>query len=321
MSEVIPDIPALGIRPQFPRVKSYVKSLPQDSVERANDPLSRLQRYAEAGAGFTYSYGPGLGENQYSFSTAASDAGYAAHPLRWDAVRAALEQESGWQAQWQRSTAYAYWSLRMKARTQQTILEDFESGRRRQYLGCLSLQRTAAVIADCLALGWQDWAIDLSQRALWWLGHGGFSDGSDWHHRRTQLFVLRLIGDWQGWEERKGPSFAFDEPLFNALIAHWRTADLDKLVPLLIAACDRHTQQARGGVNAQWDISDDVDAYDPYEVLALLKLREMHGLVNPGVDHLLMRTPLGRLPDAAPPYTDACLAGVIAAARKEYPDF
>jgi hypothetical protein len=53
----------------------------------------------------------------------------------------------------------------------------------------------------------------------------------------------------------------------------------------------------------------------------VLKLRQLHGLENPVLDHLLMNTPLGKLPDPAPLYTDELLEGVIARVRMTYPDF
>jgi len=60
-----------------------------------------------------------------------------------------------------------------------------------------------------------------------------------------QHFVMRLIGDWQGWPEADSPKSAFDEPLFNELIAHWRTEGMGLIQYLLLAAYDRHTHQSR----------------------------------------------------------------------------
>src|SRR5581483_9949146 len=148
-----------------------------------------------------------------------------------------------------------------------------------------------------------------------------FADYHERAHLRTQTFVLRLIADWQGWPQHAWPKWVFDEPIFNALIEHWRTPDASALQPLLIAACDRHTHESRSGGTAKHDIEDDAFWYDPFEVLTVTKLRQLQGLENPDVDHLLMSTPLGKLPDPVAPYSDALLEGVLARVRSTHPDF
>ena len=318
----IPVIERMGIRPQFPRLTAYLKSEKKRADEGENDPFIRLERYAKEGGGFVFNYRYStLGEREYHFYNVHQDLMLVTNALRIDAIQAAFG-EGSWQVIWQRSNAYAYWYWRMKYITHRQIFDEFENGKRTQYLGTLSLQRMGNVIADCLALGWPDWAIDLSERAHWALDHGGFFDGGDLHHLRTQCFILRLIGDWQDWPERVWPSWAMDEPIFNALVEHWRTPNPDDIAPLLLAACDRHTYQSKAqSSTAQWDISNSDAWYDPYEILTIFKLRELHGLDNPVLDHLLMNTPLGKLSEAVPPYTDELLEGVLAEAMKEYTDF
>jgi hypothetical protein len=212
----------------------------------------------------------------------------------------------------------------MTCRTQLRILDDFQTRKRPQYLECLFLDRMAPNIAECLNLGWADLAVDLTQRLNRGIDIAGFNDAGDFYHRRTQHFVLRLIANWQGWPERAGPKCAFDEPLFNALVDHWRTPNAADIAPLLLAGCDRHTHQARAdSKQGFFDLNTHDVEYTPFEVLAVLKLRELHGLPNPSateLDHPLMNTPLGRLPEPTAPYTDELLEGVLARARQEFPD-
>jgi hypothetical protein len=127
----------------------------------------------------------------------------------------------------------------------------------------------------------------------------------------TQYFLLRLIADSQG-KPRTGDG----EPLFAALLAHWQTPDADALAPLLLAACDRHTHQAAktdGPLKSQ-------HIYYPFEALAVLRLRLLRGLTNPPLEHPLMSTPLGALPEVTKFYTDELLEGVVKQARVEFQD-
>lgn len=310
----------LGPRPQFPKVKSYLKSyfLGPSTFETEDTP--RLVRYANEGS-FTFRYAPELSENLYTSTTASSDLVGVSVAKRWQSIHTALGGNDDWMQSWAESISYAFWASRINCRFHRHALEQFERGERRQKLRMMFLDEMGANIANCIVLGWTDWAINMTQRVHWALDHDLFNDGGDSAHRRTQHFILRLIGRWQDWPERNGPSCAFDEPLFNALLDHWATPNADDLAPLLLAACDRHTHQARPDSNkAYFDMRHSGMDYDPFEVLAVMKLRELHGLPNPVLDHVLMNTPLGRLPAPTAPYSDELLDGVLARARREFPD-
>jgi len=299
----------MGIRPQFKRVKAYLKSYTRGfDDEEYQRKLSRLQRYATEGEGFAFA--PGVVPGQpllYGFSPAFLDLVGVYWVTRWFAVQGALVGAPDWYPQWQRSAAYGYWAYRMdlERRTQST-----------------SLKNILCSAANCLVLGWQDWAIDLAHRVYLGLDEPRvFFEYSDLRHPRTHIFVLRLFADWQGWPQREWKKWAFDEPIYNALLAQWRTPDADALNPLLVAACDRHTHESRFGGSTVYDIDNDGFWYDPFEVLTVIKLRQLHGLANPVVDHLLMTTPLGKLPEPAPLYNDALLEGVLARVRLTLPEF
>jgi hypothetical protein len=219
-------------------------------------------------------------------------------------ARAGLESysriaASDWRASWQRAIAYAYYASDALSRR-----GDF--------------RRHIATLANCLALGWEERALQLAQRAHWGLVNDYFGHAPG---GRTQYFVLRLIDDWQGWSHPIRCKEAADDPLFNALIAHWRTPDPDALAPLLLAACDRRTHESRYFTGNDFpELPSDSHWYDPFEILAVLYLRRLHGLPNPVLDHPLMTPPLGVLPEAAPVYTDALIEGVMARVRAECPE-
>lgn len=306
MADAISGIEPMGIRPQFKRIKPYLefyrRGFDEPEYQRK---LADLQRYAAEGPGFVIDEELEL---HFNFGSASLEMVGVYAVMRWSAVQDALGGGTQWRIQWQRSTAYGYWAYRMQFELENALR---------------SFKKIADNVADCLILGWQDWAIGLARQTYRGLDQDAFFfDNRDNIHPRTQAFVLRLIADWQGWPQRDWHAWVFDEPIFNALIEHWRTPDPNVLRPLLSAACDRHTHESKPGTSASGDdIGDVAFWYDPFEVLIVMKLRQLLGLENPVVDHLLMNTPLGKLPEPVPPYSDALLEGVIARGRLEYPDF
>lgn len=317
-----PAIERLGLRPRFPSVKSYLKSYFLGLENWESRDLVELQKYSSGE--LTESRSEAEGQVlvvPFNTGSAANTLSRVSVAYRWLAIHAMLGAQDGASTLWARGVAYKHWSQRLNVRFHSHVLVLFERGERPRKLQSLFLDQLGVSIANCLALGWTEWAIDLTRRAHWGLDHDEFNDGGDRAHRRTQHFILRLIGRWQDWPERNGPSCAFDEPLFNALLDHWVTPNADDLAPLLLAACDRHTHQARPDTNkAYFDMRHSGMDYDPFEVLAVMKLRELHGLPNPVLDHVLMNTPLGRLPAPTAPYSDELLDGVLARARREFPD-
>jgi hypothetical protein len=201
-----------------------------------------------------------------------------------------------WLAPLRRSVAYEYWSCRMAAHCAGPWNYSFNN--------------IVGTAIDCLVLGWEKEALGLFRQVRANIDEQRFNHINE-SKNSTQYFLLRLIADSQG-KPRTGDG----EPLFAALLAHWQTHDADALAPLLLALCDRHTHQAAksdGPLKQQ-------HTYYPFEVLAVLRLRLLHGLKNPSLAHLLTSTPLGVLPEVTEFYTDELLEGVVKQARLEFPD-
>jgi hypothetical protein len=317
---VIPPIARPGIRPQFPRVKTYIKKFYErdfDPWQHSSKGLLTLERYAKHCLNADSE--SANDEPRVDFYAALSALGPISRAIRLDALKGAFEDSGDWRTAWQRSVAYEYWSYRIEFPAELRRFEYFQSGAVAHYHGQMSLEGLGNNIGDCLAMGWHEWSVDLAQRTYRVLDRDGCFDDNDWGRRRTQHFILRLIGDWQGWPKRTGPTLAFDEPIFNALVDHWRTPNPEDLAPMLLAASDRHTHQARWNAKtgaydfSRWDFW-----YDPIEILAVLRLREMHGLQNPVLDHMVIATPLGNLYASPPLYADDLLNGVLTEARREY---
>ena len=190
MPNVIPTIEPMGVRPQFKRVKAYLKSYSRGfHEEEYQRKLRNLQRYAAEGEGFVYGQGGFTGKPlQFSFPTAFVELIGVYWVTRWFAVQGALGGEPDWHIQWRRSVAYGYWAHRM-------VLEIHK--------GTISLKNITCNAANCLVLGWKNWAMDLAQRVYREIDNKDlFFEYDEGIHPRTQTFVLRLIADWQGWSPR-----------------------------------------------------------------------------------------------------------------------
>ncbi|WP_323143462.1 hypothetical protein [Massilia phyllosphaerae] len=142
-------------------------------------------------------------------------------------------------------------------------------------------------------------------------------------HRRAHAFMLRLFADWMGDVSHHWPPYAYDDPIYNGLIAHWRKADAAALLPWLIAACDRHTHQARREkTRTFYDFGTPVLARLPIEIVFLLRLRKLFGLDMPVIDHPLMAAPFDQLPEPQPqPEPNEQMQGTLARAREDWPMF
>jgi hypothetical protein len=107
------------------------------------------------------------------------------------------------------------------------------------------------------------------------------------------IFILRLLASHLD-ERAIRPKRRAEHPIFTALLDLWRRPATEKLRQVCLAACDLHTHQYKPGGefehNAVW-------ARTPIEILLLFKLRRLAGLPNPQLDHPLMNTPLGQLPE------------------------
>jgi hypothetical protein len=109
MSDEIPTIEPMGIRPQFKRIKPYLKSYVRGfDDEQYQDKIANLQRYAREGEGFQYevAYSRPL---KFDFCTAYFELVGAYWTEQWFAVQGALgETDENWQLRRQRSVAYGY---------------------------------------------------------------------------------------------------------------------------------------------------------------------------------------------------------------------
>ena len=106
------------------------------------------------------------------------------------------------------------------------------------------------------------------------------------------IFILRMLAAYLE-EPAIRLNRAAAHPILTALFDLRRAPGTEELQQVCLAACDLHTHQYKPGGEfehiAIW-------ARTPIEILLLFKLRQLAGLPNPQLDHPLMNTPLGQLP-------------------------
>jgi hypothetical protein len=323
---MIPTIERPGIRPGFPKLGAYRKSYALGITEVERE-ITNLTRYAEEGAGYEADYGHGAGTYSYSVASANVDLIRASNAFRWYAIQGAIEGSTDWESQWRQSVAFDYWHSRQKLvnterQLSRSLGKDLSyASAGFQLAGWKSIAEMGDVVGNCLALGWIDWALALARRVNMLVNDDRILKTPDSLRPRTQFFVFRLIDNWQAWPEAVSPDCLGTDALFDALLAHWRTESAADVAPLLLAECDRRTHQSR--INSRkesYELPDMGKWYDPFEIHALMRLRELHGLANPALDHIIMKGPLGALPASTPPYQSDLLDGVVAQLRKFYPE-
>jgi hypothetical protein len=225
-------------------------------------------------------------------------------------------------AHWIRYYQVGIWQLFFWAGQFDIFAKTVGNDRRQQNY---SIQTATNMMAAMSILGWKDAVIHQG-----YLTHAALNRGYqlvieyEEEHRRAQAFMLRLFANWVGDVSHQWPAYAYDEPIYEALLAHWRTPNPDDLVPCLLAACDRHTwQTGKESQKNSYDFNQDRHLERvPVEILFVFRLREWEGLANPVLDHPLMTAPFDHLLPAQPvPELDELMQGVLKRAREDWPQY
>jgi hypothetical protein len=130
-------------------------------------------------------------------------------------------------------------------------------------------------------------------------------------------FALYLFAKWKKLPVDYSPPDACELGVYQDLLDTWDNEAA--FAKCLIAACDYHVDQA-------FDDSDQ-DTQDffyplynlfPVEILAVKRIREFDGGAMPEIDHPLMKTILGKLPERIPSSQDDMLQEVSLKVCKEF---
>jgi hypothetical protein len=303
-----------GIKPSFPKQATYVKNYGNGMTRDFEKATASIERYAVEGewepraktAQLHALMGVERTYRWYAIQVALSSPDKAAKKFAATEEQASLPSlvmlaeraVTDWREVWRGHVAYSWWHC--------MIGVQYASEQR-----CgspVALLELAHTIAQCVLLGWHDKALALAEPACRLSQQRAFGGHPKGWTSKTHYFVLRLLAGWKGLSFGQEPAWAFGEPIFNALIEHLYTTDLQLIEHLLLAACDRHTLHTANFTDRFFpDFDDSALIFDPSEILLVLYLRRLHGLENPVLDHPLMSSALAQLPDSAPFYTDPLL--------------
>ena len=131
----------------------------------------------------------------------------------------------------------------------------------------------------------------------------------------AHVFLIRLYARWLGREEEFGDWDDYMRPYAKVFHA-WKQPKA--LARAIAAICDYHCANGKPmGPGVFWKHPHTLI---PFEVAALVRVREVLGLTTPRVDHPLLATPLAQIPRPMPKLPpDPLLENVVAACRKRTP--
>lgn len=117
------------------------------------------------------------------------------------------------------------------------------------------------------------------------------------------------------------------DPVWMKYANHWREEDPAKFLSIVNAVCDAHVTRIaltdHEFDSKEYEFKSPFEAVYPVEILSVLRLREIHGLVNPIIEHPLMITPYARITELPiiEPLEDPLLDPFLAEVRKRDPEF
>jgi hypothetical protein len=333
-----------GVNPKFYSIKRYLNmeiiSGKDFRAERASVEATKtwpnLRRFAEEGVFKlpAVTLGGVLFDDDWfdGFQAGQCFAQLASDYFQMGAIEA-LGQSPGALATWNKAVAYSFYDHAIYLEVAAINLDAYRAGKRELLSTALFFNSLVPTSARVISYGLENEGLSLARAICDWshveatengrLRQGMQGAYNDFGSNITHHFVMRLICDWQGWPQYRVPPCAFEEPVFNELISHWRTDDLPLLTHLLLCACDRHTYEANFGSDSRCIYPDLMRFhlfYDPFEIRLVLYLRKKLGLPNPEIDHVLMNTALGALPEPIPLFRDELIDAVMVKVRKEYPN-
>lgn len=237
--------------------------------------------------------------------------------LRWHALVRAFEFElKGMDGVWDSNLAMRAFAASYTAQMSDLYLHrQFPSRFEGRELSMMPM-RNVAFTALGIVLGCKEEALRLARMQLVAYKTGYFITERERYPIFT--FILRILADYLDEPPLELEGEPLAEPVMQALFDAWRTPEPEALIDVCLAACDYHTQRCKNG-NAKnfYEFESFNWTQTPIEILLLFKLRQLLGLQNPRLDHPLMNTVLGTLPEEIPFQPDDMISRVRARMQQD----
>lgn len=236
------------------------------------------------------------------------------------AILSALEGRSSWVEELAFTLRYYLFYDRLDYfwHTQSTHFHDGDG------LEMMNFERVVNSMAYAFMLGWTDAAIYQGYLTFAVLNQDHLLVRYGIGHKHAHTFMLRLFADWQSHDiSHPFLDWAYEVPLYEGLLQHWREPDPEVIKPWLQAACEYHAHHAKQDTSRTFfDFGDFRIMRTPLEIHMILRLRELSGLANPLIEHELMALPFDRLLPIQPVLpADELMQGTLKRVREEWPNF
>ena len=162
--------------------------------------------------------------------------------------------------------------------------------------GRISFNDQGLLLAKSFALG-----LVAEGEAIGYQSLAGLKDGRFYGLEVNKLtpFVLKLFAAWKN-IELSAAEFPFRIPDAYQAVLDNLTGTADEIRAPIVSACDFHLSRSKEHTdNETYEFGTPVDAIYPAEILFVLRIRQLLGLSNPEVEHPLLNSPLGKLPESA----------------------
>lgn len=171
------------------------------------------------------------------------------------------------------------------------------------------------LLAKAFALGLVDEGEAIGRDSLIGLKDGRFFG---LHPNTLTPFVVSVFARWKD-IALPPEEFPFVIPDGYQDLLQNLSEDSDELRPAIVKACDFHLSRSKDHTDSEtYEFAHPVDAIHPVEILLVLRVRQLLGLNNPEVDHPLLNSPMGKLPNAKCSLP-AELTPILERIKKEFP--
>ena len=184
------------------------------------------------------------------------------------------------------------------------FLKEVEDGTRKGFYSRTNLRYGMTTIGNMLRCGWLEEAKDLLEHIHYLIPQNAFTDaGETIAIKETEKLILELASETLGIEAKtivRDP--IMNDPEIENARAHWLSDDIEIVEQIFTGLLHRHTHlshPSKKGVEQDFDYY--FLRYNPYEVVSLMRLRQIHGKPNPVIDHRLMRPITGELLEGTRP--------------------
>jgi hypothetical protein len=178
----------------------------------------------------------------------------------------------------------------------------------------ISFTEQGLLLAKSFAVGLVAEGEAIGQEAL-----TGLQDGRYFGVSKLTPFVLSVFAKWKN--IALPAEFSFDVPNPYQELVDDLTATAAKIGPAIAGACDFHLSRSKFPTKDEvYEFAGRVKTIYPVEILYVFRIRQILGLSNPEVDHPLMNSPLGKLPEA-PCSMSESLKPIRDGIRRDFPEW